>query len=338
MQTSDKNLATIVRVSELTPIEGADRIVLAKMDGNSWQCVTQKDNFVVGDLAVYFVIDSIVDTNNPVLDFMKARGGVVWPCKFKKKLSQGLLMPLDTLNYWDFDFDVAEGDDVSELTCTTKKIRTEDMPNNPEAEGRFPSNIISATDELNGHSQHKAFWAELQGIKVDITLKMDGSSGTFLMKDLENFRACSRKQMLRPEANNPWNRMATEYDLESVCKRNNVVIQGEVCGPKLNGNKMGFSKEMLFVFDVMRDDRTYMNARELGDFCRDNGLKPVPLIDCNRDFAYESWDDLIGVASLMKNGNGKPAEGIVIRATDGRWSTELDKRLSFKIINPNYKP
>lgn len=51
-----RKLASVQYVHEVAPIEGADRIELVRVLG--WQCVAKKGEFKVGDLAVYFEIDS----------------------------------------------------------------------------------------------------------------------------------------------------------------------------------------------------------------------------------------------------------------------------------------
>ena len=51
-----RKLATVRTVAEIRPIEGADMIVLAVVDG--WKCVVKKDEFKPGDSAVYCEIDS----------------------------------------------------------------------------------------------------------------------------------------------------------------------------------------------------------------------------------------------------------------------------------------
>ena len=53
-----RKLATIRQIKEILPIEGADLIVLVKID--DWQCVALKTEFAVGDLCVYFEIDSFI--------------------------------------------------------------------------------------------------------------------------------------------------------------------------------------------------------------------------------------------------------------------------------------
>ena len=53
-----RKLATVRRVDDLQPIEGADKIELAVVDG--WKCVIKKDEFKVGDLVVYCEVNSFL--------------------------------------------------------------------------------------------------------------------------------------------------------------------------------------------------------------------------------------------------------------------------------------
>ena len=54
----ERKLASIRKVLTTKPIEGADAIELAVVDG--WQTVIKKGEFQVGDLCVYFEIDSFL--------------------------------------------------------------------------------------------------------------------------------------------------------------------------------------------------------------------------------------------------------------------------------------
>jgi hypothetical protein len=95
-----RKLATVRRISEIIPIEGADVIELAKIDG--WQCVVKKGEFKVGDLGMYFEIDSFVDTSQAPFAFLEKnakewngkRGAIIRTMKLKGQISQGLLLPI----------------------------------------------------------------------------------------------------------------------------------------------------------------------------------------------------------------------------------------------------
>ena len=63
-----RKLVSIQRVKELIPIEGADRIELAKVE--DWQCVVNKGRFRAGDIGVYFEIDSFLPIK-PEYEFLR---------------------------------------------------------------------------------------------------------------------------------------------------------------------------------------------------------------------------------------------------------------------------
>src|SRR5689334_16933923 len=110
----DRALATIVRILNIEPIEKADKIELATVLG--WQVVVLKNQFKVGDLCIYFSIDSILDPDNPNTSFLE--GKRLKTKKLLKVLSQGLVGSLDWLLYYNTEFDLnnfKEGDDVSNI-------------------------------------------------------------------------------------------------------------------------------------------------------------------------------------------------------------------------------
>ena len=48
----ERELAYVARVTEILPIEGADRVEIAKING--WTCMVAKDAFKVNDLGIFF--------------------------------------------------------------------------------------------------------------------------------------------------------------------------------------------------------------------------------------------------------------------------------------------
>ena len=78
-----RKLASIRRIISLSPIEGADFIELAQVDG--WQCVVKKDEFKVNDHCIYFEVDSWL----PVEDrYEFLRNG----CYKKNELGEGFVL------------------------------------------------------------------------------------------------------------------------------------------------------------------------------------------------------------------------------------------------------
>jgi RNA ligase (TIGR02306 family) len=93
---SERKLASIQTILSLSPIAGADAILLAKVLG--WELVVKKTEFQVNDRCVYFEIDSVL----PIAqwnDHLRKEGEKDKPVRIKTRrfrgvLSQGLALPL----------------------------------------------------------------------------------------------------------------------------------------------------------------------------------------------------------------------------------------------------
>lgn len=95
----DKNgtrqLAYVVVVDSISPIDGADRVELANVGG--WRVMVHKGEFKEGDPAIYFEIDSLLDSTNPAFAFMDKKHYKVKTQRYTFGgkglfISQGLLM------------------------------------------------------------------------------------------------------------------------------------------------------------------------------------------------------------------------------------------------------
>lgn len=92
----DKNgtrqLAYVVVVDAVTPIEGYDRVELAHVGG--WTIVVGKGEFKAGDPAIYFEIDSKLPEVEPFInmEFLAKKRYKIKTQKMCRSLSQGLLM------------------------------------------------------------------------------------------------------------------------------------------------------------------------------------------------------------------------------------------------------
>ena len=109
-----RELAYAVKVTNITPIDGADRVELAHVNG--WQVMVKKGEYKIGDLAVYFEIDSKLPETEP-FEFMAKYKYRVKTQKFIKGsvLSQGLIMTPAELGLKD----VKEGDFLTDKLGVT---------------------------------------------------------------------------------------------------------------------------------------------------------------------------------------------------------------------------
>lgn len=120
----ERKLATIQIISELRPIEGADKIEVALMEGLGWECVVKKDEFRVGDKVIYVEVDSVLP-EKPEYEFLRERKFRVRAIKLRKQVSMGLILPLyptlpEFVNNKKQIYDV--GEDYSEYLGITKYL------------------------------------------------------------------------------------------------------------------------------------------------------------------------------------------------------------------------
>lgn len=115
----ERALAYIVTIDDVTPIDGADNIELARVGG--WRVIINKEQFKPGDAAVFFEIDSLIPETewSEFLRSKKFRVKTYRLNKFKV-VSQGLLMPMDILPQ-DKTFNV--GDDVTKVLGVTYYVK-----------------------------------------------------------------------------------------------------------------------------------------------------------------------------------------------------------------------
>ena len=89
-------LAYTVKVDNITPIEGADNIELAHVGG--WNVIIRKQEFAIGEIAVFFEIDSKLPEKE-WSEFLRQKHFNVKTYKLNKfgVVSQGLLLPVSIL-------------------------------------------------------------------------------------------------------------------------------------------------------------------------------------------------------------------------------------------------
>lgn len=86
----ERELAYVVLIDEIKPIEGYDRVEYARVGG--WWVIVQKGQFKVGDPAIYFEIDSRVPSDRECFAFLEKRNYKIKTLRMCKVISQGLLM------------------------------------------------------------------------------------------------------------------------------------------------------------------------------------------------------------------------------------------------------
>lgn len=97
-KNGQRELAYLVTVDAIEPIEGKDRVECARVGG--WTIMVRKGLFKPGDIGIYFEIDSKVPSTEP-FKFLESKKFRIKTQKYGKFYSQGLLMHPS-----DFDWSV----------------------------------------------------------------------------------------------------------------------------------------------------------------------------------------------------------------------------------------
>ena len=338
-----RKMATIRKIDELRPIEGADAIECAVIGG--WTAVVKKGEFNVGELAVYLEIDSWVPTSlAPFLskgkeprEYNGVKGERLRTVKLRGQLSQGLLLPITVLavktdsgNYLG-DWDQFEGHDVSERLG----IQKWEMPMNAQlagmARGNFPSEIPKTDQERVQNMKLEIAHAAANGLQFEVTEKLEGSSMTVYLID-NQFGVCSRNLDLKETEDNTFWQVARrdgiEEKMRAVPTGSDFAIQGELIGPGIQGNIYKLTQPEFRVFDVYNiSGGFYMNPAPRRELIKSMGLLHVPVI-------WNTWE-LSEVDAILAQAEGRAwlngnqeREGIVYKQVEGG--------MTFKAISNKY--
>ena len=335
MSEINRKLASIRTISAIEPIEGADRIVLYKIDG--WNVISQKDAFKVGDICVYFEIDSFLPVRE-AFEFLRKNcfkstknlgdGFRIKTMKMKGVVSQGLILPLSEVGLDGFNQE-DDGFDLTDLLGVQKYEKP--IPNHLQGKvrGNFPS-FIPKTDQERIQNIRISDLENHISTQFEITTKMDGSSMTVYWKD-GYFGVCSRNLDLKDETldgggENIFWKVAKELNLDKM-ELDGIAIQGELVGPGMNGNRARFERHHLFVFDIWDIfSQSYFSPKDRVSLCNRIGLEHAPILFTKLEFGSKITDKAShlkiaeGVKTKNEAGLELPGEGFVAKSDCGTFS------------------
>lgn len=352
---SERKLATIREVKDILPIENADKIEVAIIDG--WECVVKKDdNFKVGDLVIYIEIDSILP-EKPEFEFLRPRRFRIRTIKLRKQISQGLVLPISYLANQKYKL----GDDVTEELGIMKydpELIIEREIKLPKPKNKlqrflmkyewyrrwrkrrmrntqrfFPGWIVK-TDETRIQNLSKLFEEHRdRKTKFIVTEKIDGQSFTAYVDDKNTTGICSRNLWVSKTGDSNYAQMYEKYKLENVLPKlkkelgaKTVVIQAEIAGPGIQGNKYKLKEMEIFVFNCIINNKK-LTPNDIEEKLLGYGLRYVPLLETG----YTLPETIKEVVEKSKGKSvlyDRKREGLVIRSED--------YQTSFKVINPEF--
>lgn len=346
-----RKLVTLRKVKEIKPIVDADNIELARIDG--WQCVVKKGEFEVGDLGIYFEVDSVLPKDER-WSFMENSKWRVKTRTFRGALSQGLLLPLDiiTEDEWDEIMEIADEEstgsiidvakdkiDLSDVFGVRKYIHPSELEDGTDTAGGFPG-FLRKTDQERIQNLSDEYEEDLRFHPYEITEKLEGTSITIYYNSfIDEFGVCSRN-LRKKRSNYPIWRIVDEVGYEDLLKEYGkpIALQGELIGPSIQGNHYDLSEHQFRIFDVWDISRhEYMIPMKRYN-CLEHlfgGPFPlehhVPVLEVAYTDTYlRSTDDLLDMADTHSRIYiDVPVEGLVFKSMG-------DPSISFKAINNNY--
>lgn len=278
-----RKLATIRKIADLLPIEGADLILTAVIDG--WTVVVKKNEFKVGDLCVYFEIDSFLPDGNLAWQhlvekhprmFEGNRGHRLKTVRLRGQLSQGFAAPVSSFVDMFLDSNDDEGQELSEFFFEGNdlsdflNIKKFELPIPTQLAGQVGGNFpgfIPKTDQERCQNIGIDIFVKNADSHYEVTMKMDGTSFTGFVKDGVP-GVCGRNWELKINDDNATNslvRMYVDSGLQAALLNfeHNYAVQGELMGYGIQKNREELTAHKLFVFDIYDiDEKRYLTPEQ----------------------------------------------------------------------------
>lgn len=322
MSDIERKLASVQKIAEIKPIEGADRIVAYRING--WWVVDSKDKYEVGDYVVFCEVDSwiphelapFLSKGKEPREFEGVKGERLKTVRLRGQLSQGLILPIPD------GFIKVEDTDCTDALGIRKWERPIPAQLRGLIKGNFPSEIPKTDQQRVQNIKIE----EYVGQSYEVTEKLHGSSMTCFLDKNGEFHVCSRNLDLKFDENNAYWKAAIKFDVERKMRASgfaDVAIQGELCGEGINGNNYRVGLEW-FVFDIYVIGTGYLAPKLRRNVINTLGLKHVPVVSVDSQVTQD-------IPELLEMANGKSyiaeclREGFVYKSEDGS--------KSFKVIS-----
>ena len=333
----------VVRISEILPHTNADTLGIVQIGG--YQVVVKKENYKVGDLALYIQPDTIVPVL-PAFEFLwegtepTERRRRITVRRFRKEWSEGLLMPLsdfpDLVMMFENNHNISVGDDVAKLlgfthyeepdptivlgtpgrklTLWQRFLRLFGIQ--PRQYGPKKGPGVYGMDSIKNYPRMFE-----EGEPVIATEKIHGSNARYYF-DGKQFWVGSHKKWWKDKTNIWW-RVAEKYGwIEEFCREfPKHTLRGEVT-PTQGGYLYGrHAEEQFFAFDVQRPDGSYWDKVALYKCNLIQKLVPV---------VYQGPYDAVKIKALaegnsLADGAKHIREGLVISPEKERTTSGLGR-------------
>lgn len=334
-------MLSVQTISNLTPIENADNIELARVMG--WNVIVGKGQFSIGQKVAYFEIDSFLPASDRRFAGFQPRGQnitvhgdgteelghVLRTAKMRGVYSQGLIMGLDELGYTVGHIDeLTIGADISEPNKIFKW--EEPIPETPDIVGRFEPHWMpkSGSERIQNLSQN---WDEIASLEWEATVKVDGTSQT-LLNDKESVRIFGHNWELDKNSSEAYKVAVTSKLVDEIENYPGMAIQFELVGPGIHKNRLKLAEKKAFVFAVWLDG-VKLPRSEWPPVALLNATSVLPDLKVSG-----SLDEMVEIVSELRGSVTKDVldEGVVFHLLSDKIPMWMERTASFKIVSPKY--
>ena len=328
-----RNMAYVVTVKDVKPIEGKDRIEYVSFKENDYSVIAQK-GLKTDDKVVYIEVDSILPVDEK-FEFLRSR------C-FKESLNGFLIKAMKMNGLYSFGIvfkpsnlglDASELKSKQDLTDTLGVRKYEPIEDRSPVENKlpplkkriksllmrysltrpigrklfvkslekedFPTWLIPKSDEDN-LANNPEWFEKYKNTDNYITVKMEGKSVTCYFEDKKFlwFKKSIFKVFGRNVPLTEKKELEFFKSIGDKIKNSHVILQGEYCAPHV---QRGIYKNgSHFYIYKIRDLKTnqYYTYEQMQNFASAHGLELVPLVD-KKLSDFKSIEDIYNFADRL---------------------------------------
>jgi RNA ligase (TIGR02306 family) len=347
-----RRLATIERLTDIRPIPGADAIEQANVRG--WTVVIKRGEYVEGDLVIYMEVDTALPMTDERYSFLALRGirtedgvdyHILKTARLRGVYSQGLVLRWEdfqeeirehavtsgVISSFDSAYEPSEGFDVTQALALGK-WETPIPTGGGDIAGPFLTKFARKTDsERVQNLSSPSVWEVITSTKWDVTEKVDGMSCTVLRDEEGRLRVMGRNWEISEGDNTYWNVVNSPlyHNIFAQLSAGDV-LQLEVAGPGIHGNKLKLPNVRPFIFDYSRG--VMVSRREWPEVFVKWAVPLVPMT------LPETSSELVEFVDGMKSLVNPQvlAEGVVFHTADGSIVAEVGNRNTFKVLSNKF--
>ena len=328
-----RNMAYVVTVKDVKPIEGKDRIEYVSFKENDYSVIAQK-GLKVDDKVVYVEVDSILPVNEK-FEFLRSRcfkeslnGFLIKAMKMNGLYSFGIVFKPE-----DLGLDVSKLKSKQDLTDVLKIRKYEPIEDRSPVENKlpplkkriksllmrypftrfigkrlfvkslekedFPTWLIPKSDEDN-LANNPEWFEKYKSSDNYITVKMEGKSVTCYFEDKKFlwFKKSIFKVFGRNIPLTEKRELEFFKSIGDKIKNSHVILQGEYCAPHIQRGiyKNGSHFYIYKIRDLETND--YYTYEQMQNFASAHGLELVPLVDKNLS-DFKSIEDIYNFADKI---------------------------------------